>query len=140
MILWSEYFVFGNCVGLFLSLVSYLPSFFLITAEVKGFLNLGIHKSIYSVYVKAILLILLSVSCCAGIVINLKSIMPIIFFLFNEKWNLIHCLSHIICWKFKPKCDCLEVVAVSPALVFSITNATIKFSAFHFWFSQLLSW
>ena len=27
--------------------------------------------------------------------------------------NLSHCLSHIICWKFKPKSDCFEVVAVS---------------------------
>ena len=88
--------------------------FFLITAEVNGFLNLGIHKSMYCVHVKATLFILLSVSCWVGIVINLRSIVPInFFFLFNEKWNLSHCLSHIICWKFKLKCDCLEVVAVS---------------------------
>ena len=45
-------------------------------------MNLGIQK--YSVSAKTMLLIVRSVSCCAGIVINLRLIIPIIFLLSNE--------------------------------------------------------
>ena len=111
MILWSEYWFLEMGFVCFLSLVSYLFTNFrllrsmvswflemefvcrchwshifnvldLITAEINVILNMGIHISIYSLSLKAILFIVWSVFCCAGIVINVRPIISIYIYIY----------------------------------------------------------